>query len=277
MQFTKMHGIGNDYVYINCFEETVAYPEKLAPVISDRHFGIGSDGLVLICPSQCADVRMRMFNPDGSEAEACGNGLRCFVRYVTQKGLTGKTQLNIETMIGTRQAQARTHGVRVAMGVPRFAPAEIPAKIESDATPILDYPINVNGKRFEISLVSMGNPHAVCFLSEPVADFPLSDIGPLVEHHPIFPNRTNFEIVNVVGNERLRVRVWERGAGETLSCGSGACAIAVASRLRGSVGEKGERVEIELPGGKLSVDWDGAREVWLSGPAETVFEGEWDK
>ncbi|MBT9149602.1 MAG: diaminopimelate epimerase [Dehalococcoidia bacterium] len=293
MKFTKMQATGNDFVLLDAHQVEQNWPE-LARDMCRRHFGIGADGLILVLPSDKADFRMRMFNPDGSEAEACGNGLRCFVRYVIEKRLTGKTRLKIETRAGIREASiefrvSSSEGggvaskletqnskllVRVAMGLPEFAPDKIPVRIESVTVPVLDYPLNLKDIEIKMSLVSMGNPHAVCFLDEPVAGFPLSDIGPQIEHHQVFPNRTNFEIVNVVGKRQLRARVWERGAGETLSCGSGACAIAVAARLHG-FGD--DMIEIELPGGTLMVGWDGRGEVWLSGPAETVFEGEFIK
>jgi diaminopimelate epimerase len=272
MKFTKMQATGNDFVVIDARKARRDWPE-LAKAVCQRRFGVGSDGLILILSSAKADFRMRMFNPDGSEAEACGNGLRCFVRYVVEKRLTNKRELKIETLAGIREAKIEADLVRVAMGAPQFAPAQIPANIESQSAPVLDYPISVNGREIKVSLVSMGNPHAVSFLNDPVADFPLSDIGPRIEHHPIFPNRTNFEVVNVL-EKKLRARVWERGAGETLSCGSGACAIAVAARLHGFVGNE---VELELPGGRLRVEWEGRGEVWLSGPAEMVFEGEWTR
>jgi len=271
MKFTKMQATGNDFILIDA--RAFEYDWRgLARTMCQRRFGVGADGLILILPSLRADYRIHMFNPDGSEAEACGNGLRCSVRYAIEKGLTSKTELRIETLAGIREAHTEVDLVRVAMGVPQFDPVEIPANIESQTTPVLDYPIEVNRRELKVSLVSMGNPHAVCFINEPVADFPLPDIGPLVEHHPIFPNRTNFEIVNMVDKRLLRARVWERGAGLTLSCGSGACAIMVAARLHDFVGDE---VELELPGGMLGVGWDGRGEVWLSGPAETVFEGEW--
>jgi diaminopimelate epimerase len=270
MKFTKMQATGNDFVVLEAFQMEEDWT-GLARAMCRRRFGIGADGLILVLSSDKADFRMRMFNPDGSEAEACGNGLRCFVRYVIEKGLTGKTRLKIETLAGAREAQATSDSVRVAMGLPEFAPDKIPVRIESVTVPVLDYPIKLKAIDMKTSLVSMGNPHAVCFLDEPVADFPLTDIGPQIEHHQVFPNRTNFEIVNAVGKGYLRARVWERGVGETLSCGSGACAIAVAARLRG-LGD--DTIEVELPGGTLRVDWDGRGEVWLSGPAVVVFDGE---
>ena len=271
IHFVKMQATGNDFVVIDACKMQRDWPE-LARAMCQRRFGVGSDGLILVLPSDEADFRMRMFNPDGSEAEACGNGLRCFVRYVIEKGLTKVTDLRIETLAGIREAQAKADLVRVAMGVPELTPDKIPVKVDSTTVPVLDYPIKLKDTEIKASFISMGNPHAACFLNDPVADFPLLDIGPQVERHPIFPNRTNFGIANVVSRGQLKARVWERGAGETLSCGSGACAIAVAARLHGLIGNE---VEIELPGGTLMVDWDGRGEVHLSGPAEVVFEGEW--
>jgi diaminopimelate epimerase len=273
MKFTKMQATGNDFVVLDAFQMEQDWPD-LARAMCKRRFGIGADGLILVLSSDKADFRMRMFNPDGSEAEACGNGLRCFVRCVIEKGLTVKTKLAIETLAGIRETEATSDSVRVSMGLPEFAPDKIPVRIESVTIPVLDYPIELAGREIKASFVSMGNPHAVCFLDEPLTDFPLTDIGPRIEHHQVFPNRINFEIVNAVGKGYLRARVWERGVGETLSCGSGACAIAVAARLRG-LGD--DTIEVELPGGTLRVDWDGRGEVWLSGPAVVVFEGEWVK
>ena len=271
IHFVKMQATGNDFVVIDACKMQRDWPE-LARAMCQRRFGVGSDGLILVLPSDEADFRMRMFNPDGSEAEACGNGLRCFVRYVIEKGLTNVTDLRIETLAGIREAQAKADLVRVAMGVPELTPDKIPVKVDSTTVPVLDYPIKLKDTEIKASFISMGNPHAACFLNDPVADFPLLDIGPQVERHPIFPNRTNFGIANVVSRGQLKARVWERGAGETLSCGSGACAIAVAARLHGLANDK---IGVELPGGTLRVDWDGRGEVHLSGPAETVFEGEW--
>jgi diaminopimelate epimerase len=220
-----------------------------------------------------------MFNPDGSEAEACGNGLRCFARYAADRGIVDRAEFRVETVAGPRAVRVLNEkAVRVGMGTPEFAPARIPVIVDgrtaSDETPVFDQPVLAAGKDLKISCVSMGNPHAVCFLDQDVDDFPLAEAGPVVEHHEMFPNRVNFEIVNVVGRGELRVRVWERGAGETLSCGSGACAVAVVSMQRGFCENP---VDIRVPGGKLTVEWDEAGEVLLSGPAETAFNGEWNE
>jgi diaminopimelate epimerase len=233
--------------------------------------------LLLLLPSAAAELRLRMWNPDGSEAEACGNGLRCFVRYARDRGLARSDDVAVETMAGTRAAQVMNGtDIRVAMGKPGFAPAAIPAAIEgrepADDTPVLEYPLDVDGTRLTVGCVSMGNPHAVCFLNEPVGEFPLGKVGPMVEHHRMFPNRANFEVANVVNRGDITARVWERGAGETLACGSGACAIAVIAKVRGLADSP---VTIHLPGGDLTVEWDGAGEVNLIGPAEQVFTGTW--
>lgn len=271
MDFTKMQATGNDFVIVDARHSDDDWA-ALAPRLCHRRLGIGSDGLILVLESGEADLRMRMFNPDGSEAEACGNGLRCFVRYAVARGLTDATQLKVETLVGIRDTQIAGELVRVAMGAPRFAPEEIPAIVDTADAPVLGHRVKLGERELAINLVSMGNPHAVCFIDEPVSDFPLREIGPIAEHHPMFPNRTNFEIVNVVGPDHLRVRVWERGAGETLSCGSGACAVAVAARLRGLASGKSR---VDVPGGTLTLEWDGQGEVWLTGPAEIVFEGRW--
>lgn len=276
MDFTKLQATGNDFVLIDARRMRRDWA-TLARAMCDRHFGVGADGLLLLISSKVADLRMRMFNPDGSEAEACGNGLRCFARYASDAGLVGGERFTVETAAGLRsvQMQARRR-VGVGMGVPIFDPSVIPVVVERrgklDNAPVVDYPIAVGGRRLRITCVSMGNPHAVCFLKEPVADFPLAVVGPRVEHHRMFPNRVNFEVANVVSRKQVRARVWERGAGETLSCGTGACAIAVVSSLKGLTDSP---VDIVLPGGRLTIDWDGTGEVLLSGPAEAVFHGEW--
>jgi diaminopimelate epimerase len=278
MEFTKLQAAGNDFVLIDAREMDADWP-ALATGMCDRHFGVGADGLLLLLPSSKADLRLRMFNPDGSEAEACGNGLRCFVRYARDRGLVRTNEFVVETMAGTREARLEDGAhIRVAMGRPEFNPSAIPATIEgrepADGTPVLDYALKLNGTQVTVGCVSMGNPHAVSFLSDPVGVFPLAEVGPQVEHHPMFPNRANFEVANVIGRSEIRARVWERGAGETLACGSGACAIAVIASLRGSADSP---VIIRLPGGALTVEWDGAGDVHLIGPAEQVFTGTWDQ
>ncbi len=276
MDFAKLQGTGNDFILIDARELERDWP-ALARDMCSRHFGVGADGLLLVLTSKTADLRLRMFNPDGSEAEACGNGLRCFARYATDNGLVKSAGFTVETMAGTRAVQIQEEaGVQVSMGIAAFNPAAVPVIVERrdepDETPVVDYPIKVGNTELRISCVSMGNPHAVCFLNETVADFPLAEVGPGVEHHPMFPNRVNFEIANVISRNEIRARVWERGAGETLACGSGACAIAVVSKLKGL---SGNPVGISLPGGTLTIDWSGSGEVLLSGPAEIVFYGVW--
>ena len=285
MRFAKMHGIGNDYVVVDArkaLDMRYDWP-GIAKVLCDRHYGVGSDGLVLVAPSEVADFRFRMLNPDGSEAEMCGNGIRCFAKYVADYGLIGGQvdRLTVETLAGLRRLKLmRENGevtsVQVSMGAPRLRPSEIPVAVPQSGAMepemLLNFPVSVGSHQLTVSCVSMGNPHAVAFLDEPVASFPLESLGPQVEHHPAFPNRINFEIVNVEKSDRLNMRVWERGAGETLACGTGACAVAVAARLRGITGDE---VDITLPGGTLTVVWDGKGEVLMTGPAELVFEGEW--
>jgi diaminopimelate epimerase len=285
MNFTKLQGAGNDFVLVETSDLKQDW-SQLAVSICNRRFGVGADGLLLVIPSPVADFRMRIFNPDGSEAEACGNGLRCFVRYLTSRGLVPNTEtseVTVETGAGISKAKIeRTRRdvvqIQVNMGVPRLKAAEIPVTIgrgDSDIVDIkslLGYTLVIDGRRLPLSFVSMGNPHAVYFGEEPVADFPLAEIGPRIERHQIFPNRVNFEVARVLGRQQIEARVWERGAGETLACGTGACAIAVAAQIRGSVNSK---VDIILPGGTLNVTWDGVGEVLLGGPAEIVFTGDY--
>lgn len=276
MNFVKLQGTGNDFILI----DARSLERDWAAVARDmchRHFGVGADGLLLVLPSETADLHLRMFNPDGSEAEACGNGLRCFAKYAVESGLVGSAEFMVETLAGTRSVRTQAEkGVQVAMGIPTFDPTAIPVVVErrdkQDPTPVLDYPITIGDSELRISCVSMGNPHAVCFLNEPITDFPLAEVGPRVEHHHMFPNRVNFAVANVISQNEIRARVWERGAGETLSCGSGACAIAVTAQSKGLIDN---RVDIGLPGGTLTVDWNGVGEVLLSGPAEVVFYGVW--
>ncbi len=282
MKFSKMHGAGNDYIYIDARGLEQDWP-RLSRAMSDRHFGIGSDGLILILDSQIADLKMRMFNADGSEGEMCGNGIRCFAKYAIERGIVPPPRdvLKVETMAGTRTVvpiyrNGWVCGARVAMGQAVLSPKDIPVNLDPHLGyrrgPVINYPFKMDGFDIPLTFVSMGNPHAVTFLEEPVAQFPLHAIGPKVEHHPMFPRRVNFEVVNVRGEGQLAARVWERGSGETLACGTGACAIAVAARLLRLCGD---RVDITLPGGTLTVEWDGEGEVFLEGPAEEVFTGEW--
>jgi len=261
--------------------------QKLARDMCHRYFGAGADGIMLVITSHTASLKMRLFNSDGSEAEVSGNGLRCFAKYVIDRQIIPGPNLTVETMSGIRDIQAsmsqgKVSHAKVNMGKPRFSAEDIPVIIakpqkgrgEVDITPILDYSLKIAAKKLNVSFVSMGNPHAVSFLSQPVADFPLSEIGPQVENHSIFPERTNFEIANVLNRNKIEARVWERGAGETLSCGSGACAIATIAKLKGYTDNE---VDIMLPGGNLTITMDGAGELYLSGPVEEVFTGEWLK
>ena len=279
MRFVKMHGTGNDFVLLEGQGDERDWP-RLAQAMCDRHLGVGADGLILVLPSSRADVRMRMFNPDGSEAEMCGNGLRCIVKNAVEGGLARPHagRIGVETLAGVLAAETFGDGrtverVRVSMGVPRFAPAEVPVLVEAEP-PIVDLPLEVAGHALRLTCLSMGNPHAVHFLDGPVAAFPLEEVGPLVEHHGLFPQRVNFEVAQVLADDRIEARVWERGVGATLACGSGAAATMVAARLSRLAGEK---VDITLPGGTLAIEWDGRGEVYLTGPAERVFAGEWEK
>lgn len=271
-----MHGIGNDFVVVDAREKSADWP-SLAVDMCDRHFGIGADGLILILPSARADTRMQMFNPDGSEAEMCGNGIRCFAKYVLDNDIfTGET-ITVETGAGDLDILAHRQGesvdtVTVDMGAPRLVPGEIPvdaSRVSSDR--VFDYPLIVDGQTIKITAVSMGNPHAVTFVDD-VASYPLDVVGPKVEHDPFFPKRVNFEIAQIVDRSRLKLRVWERGAGLTLACGTGACATVVAARLHDLVDEE---VTVELPGGPLRIRWDGVGSVKMRGPAALVYEGEW--
>ncbi|TEU02434.1 MAG: diaminopimelate epimerase [Dehalococcoidia bacterium] len=276
MKFAKLQATGNDFIFIDADEEHNWSP--LAKAMCHRHLGIGADGLIVLLPSKVADLRMRLYNPDGSEAEACGNGLRCLARYAIDRGLVDARELVVETLGGMRKVRSHGNLIQVDMGKPKFKADEIPMLIEEELDIILDYPIIVQGKKLLLTCLSMGNPHAVCFLDEPIANFPLAELGPVMENHPLFPDRINFEVANVLSRkpteklEKIEARVWERGVGETLSCGTGACAVAVVARLHDRVAGD---VDIILPGGVLTVDWDGVGEVMLRGPAEMVFQGEW--
>ena len=284
MNFAKLQGAGNDFVLVETSDVEHDW-SRLAVVVCDRRFGVGADGLILLLPSDVANYQMRIFNADGSEAEACGNGLRCLVRYVLEKGLTSKRakELSVETISGTRKTQiTRTRGkrteIRVSLGVPKLAPKDIPLVIGEgdnkllDIKSMLDYTVTVSKQKLRLNFVSLGNPHAIHFSGQPVAGFPLAQLGPRVEHHQMFPQRTNFEVARVLNRKQIEARVWERGVGETLACGSGAAAVAVAAQLNGLVDSS---AGVRLPGGILDVAWDGTGEVWLGGPAEIVFTGKW--
>ncbi|MFO7767233.1 MAG: diaminopimelate epimerase [Pelovirga sp.] len=274
MNFTKMHGTGNDYVYVNCFVEQVDDPASLARQVSDRHFGIGSDGLILILPSACADLRMRMFNADGSEAEMCGNGIRCVAKYAYDHGLVNKTQIQIETESGVLElflflnAKGLVELVRVAMGCPRLSRAELPMMGHGEQQAV-NLPLVISGHQLEVTCISMGNPHAVIYVDD-VEEFPVTDIGPLIEHHFWFPKRINVEFVQVVSADEVIQRTWERGAGETLACGTGAAAVTVAGVL---TGRTQRRITNHLRGGDLLLEWLEDGEVLMTGPAVEVFSG----
>ncbi|UCH50635.1 MAG: diaminopimelate epimerase, partial [Chloroflexota bacterium] len=274
MNFTKLQATGNDFIFIDARNMERDWT-KLARDMCHRYFGVGADGLILVMNSNSASLKMRLFNSDGSEAEVSGNGLRCFAKYAIDRQIVPGPSLTVETMAGIRNIQAsmtkgKVSHAKVNMGKPSLRAEDIPVTIdkpqkgrgEVDIIPILDYPLQIEGEKLNISFVSMGNPHAVSFLSQPVADFPLCEIGPQVENHPIFPERANFEIARVLNPKKIEARAWERGAGETLCCGSGACAIAVISKLKGYTGNN---VDIMSPGGNLTITMDGVGELYLSG------------
>ncbi len=314
MKFTKLQGAGNDFILVET-SDTSRNWSLIATIICDRHFGVGADGLLLLLPSDVADFRMCEFNPDGSEAEACGNGLRCLAKYVMETKLARTTtpEVSIETVAGIRKARlhyerkferakplqnisllphaknsspyygagdkgSEAVGIQVSMGQPKLGAKDIPVEIEPgqgnvvDIKSMISYSITIGSKELLLNFVSMGNPHAIHFGQQPVSEFPLSRLGPEIEHHKLFPKRANFEVARVISRQQIEARVWERGVGETLACGSGACALAVAAQLHGYIDNK---VAIKLPGGILDVEWDGAGEVLLGGPAEIVFTGDW--
>jgi diaminopimelate epimerase len=274
LKFTKMHGAGNDYIYMNGLAQEIDNPSQLAVKLSNRNFGIGSDGLVLILPSETSDFRMQMFNSDGSEAEMCGNASRCVGKYVYDNGLTTKKEITLETKAGVKHiylldGDAQSRKVTVDMGEPVLNPELIPVKVAEE--PVLNYPLNIDGKIWKISCVSMGNPHAVVFTTG-INDLDLSVIGPRFEKHPIFPRKTNTEFIEVVDRQTLNMRVWERGAGETQACGTGACAAAVAAVLNNYCDH---RITIHLLGGDLEIEWRKSNNhIYMTGEAVTVFEGE---
>jgi diaminopimelate epimerase len=273
--FTKLHGIGNDYIYINAIKHPVENPKKLAIAMSNRNFGVGSDGLILILPSGKADFTMRMFNADGSEAEMCGNGIRGFAKYVYDHGLTKKTTIAVETLAGVKQVRCtvkngKVHTVTVDMGEPILLRDKIP--MLGNPGTVIEEDLHVDGVKFSITAVSMGNPHVVIYV-EDVKNFPVEKYGPMIENHELFPKRTNVEFVQIVTGKEVIQRTWERGSGETLACGTGASAVTVAGVLT----EKTDRrLKVHLKGGDLSIEWNNKdNHVYLTGPAEEVFEGIW--
>jgi diaminopimelate epimerase len=277
LRFTKMHGIGNDYVYVNLFEEKLPRDlAALAVAMSDRHFGIGSDGLILIGPSERADVRMRMFNADGSESEMCGNGVRCVAKYIHDHGIAPKERVTVETGRGVLTLdleieKGKARRVRVDMGAPILKASEIPTTLPGD--PPIEVPVTVAGQDLRLTAVSMGNPHVVAFVDD-VAGFAVETLGPALEHHPAFPRRVNVHVVQVRSPSEVRMRTWERGSGITLACGTGACAVCVAGVLAGKTERK---LLAHLPGGDLQLEWpaDDAS-VFMTGPATEVFSGVWE-
>ena len=276
MEFTKMHGIGNDYVYVNCFKETVDNPSEVAIKVSDRHFGIGSDGLILIKPSDVADGKMEMYNADGSQGAMCGNGIRCVAKYMYDYGITDKTSISVETKSGIKYLDlnlknGKVDTVKVNMGAPILKASEIPVLSEKEQ--VINEPVMVDGKEWKITCVSMGNPHAVTYI-EDVKNLEIEKIGPKFENHEIFPDRVNTEFVHVMNRNTVEMRVWERGSGETYACGTGACAVAVASILNGLTEDE---VTVKLLGGDLKIFWDREKNrVYMTGTATKVFDGEID-
>lgn len=278
MKFTKMQGIGNDYVYVNCFEETIADPSAVARFVSDRHFGIGSDGLILVKPSDVADCEMDMYNLDGSQGAMCGNGIRCVAKFAYDHGIVRKKNITVNTKSGIKYLDldikdGKVSSVKVNMGSPILTAKMIP--VVSDKEQVINQPLDVNGTVWNITAVSMGNPHAVTYM-EDVDSLDIEKVGPMFENHINFPDRINTEFVKVIDRRTLQMRVWERGSGETLACGTGACAVAVASTLNGLVDED-VPITVKLLGGDLQILWNRQENlVYMTGPATTVFEGEID-
>lgn len=277
LKFTKMQGAGNDYLYIDCTRQMINNPAELAVAMSERHFGAGADGIVLICPSSSGDFRMRIFNADGSEAEMCGNASRCIGKYVYERGLTDKTELTLETGAGLKYLtlhveNGKVNTVTVDMGEPRLTGAEIPTRLGKPEERIIDRPLSIDGTEVRITAVSMGNPHAVLFVPN-VAGMDIETPGKQIENHPAFPRRTNVEFIETVTHERLKMRVWERGSGETWACGTGACAAVVAGVLNGRCSRS---TTVALRGGELFIEWNPAdNRVYMTGAAAFVYDGEW--
>lgn len=275
LPFTKMHGCGNDYVYFNCFAHSVNNPEELAVRLSDHHFGIGGDGVILICPSDVADAKMRMFNADGSEGKMCGNGIRCVGKYLYDNNMVdGKTEITVETLSGIKTLilhpeHGKVQTVRVDMGPAMLKPEQIPVYL--DGSRIVDEPLVIDEKVYHITCVSMGNPHCIVFIKEDVDALDLARLGPKFEHNALFPERVNTEFVNILPDGTLKMRVWERGSGETWACGTGACAVGVTAVLRG-LAAKGDDILVHLRGGDLTIRYTDET-VFMTGPATTVFEG----
>jgi diaminopimelate epimerase len=269
MRFTKMHGAGNDYVYVDLFDERVEDAPALARAVSDRHKGVGADGLILLAPSRVADVRMVMYNADGSRSQMCGNGLRCLARLARDRGRARGDVVRVETDVGVRAVELTAGGARADMGAPVLDPAKIPVRLAGAR--VVDHPVDVLGLTLRLTCLSMGNPHAVAFVDD-VNAFDVARFGPALENHPLFPERVNASFVEIQDRGRVRQRTWERGSAETLACGTGACAVCVAGVL---TGRTGRRIQSELPGGTLSLEWQEGGSVFLAGETVTVFTGEW--
>lgn len=274
INFTKMHGIGNDYIYIDCFKEKVDNPEYLAKIMSPRRTSVGSDGVILICPSDVADAKMRMFNLDGSEGKMCGNGIRCVGKYIYDNGIAKKETLTVETLSGIKTLRVDAENgkavrLTVDMGEPVLKPENIPVRYEGER--MVDAPINIDGSEYRITAVSMGNPHAVVFCDE-VQSLPLEKIGPKFEFNPIFPEQVNTEFIRVIDRKNLEMRVWERGSGETFACGTGACAAAVAAVLNGYC-DKGSEISVHLKCGVLTITYADDSHIYMKGAAEKVYDG----
>ena len=273
-----MQGIGNDYIYFDCTKEMIKEPEKLAVTLSDRHFGVGGDGIILICPSSVADFKMRMFNADGSEGKMCGNGSRCVAKFVHDKGLTDKTTVTLETLGGIKTlimhlgTDGKVSSVTVNMGAPVLSPELVPVRSE-DGGEIIGKTVDIAGKQQKVTAVSMGNPHCVIFCDRDVSEMDLESIGPAYENDTMFPERVNTEFVNIIDEKTLKMRVWERGSGETLACGTGACAVAVSAVLNG-ISPRGEDITVRLLGGDLLINYTNEGDVLMTGPAAFVFDGE---
>ena len=274
LEFIKMHGLGNDYVYMNAINQNIKNRNELAKKVSDRHYGIGSDGLILICESNVADFRMQMFNSDGTEAEMCGNGIRCVGKYVYDNGFTNKNNLTIETLAGIKKLKLITKDkkvekVKVDMGEPIFEPEKIP--VISKENPVKSLILNLLDRNFKFTCISMGNPHAITFMDDEINKFDVEKYGKEAEINKAFPKRTNVEFINILNKNKIKMRVWERGAGETLACGTGACASAVAAVLN----EYTDRnITVELLGGNLEIEWNQKdNHIYMTGPATTVFKG----
>lgn len=273
MKFTKMHGLGNNYIYINCFEETVENPESLSIRLSDVHFGIGSDGIILIKPSKVADCEMDIYNADGSRAMMCGNGVRCVGKYVYERGIAKKDVITVDTQSGVkslflRVVDGHVESIRVDMGEPELVPAKIPVTFNGET--MIDQPLSVGAETFQVTCVSMGNPHCVQFV-EDTTNLQIEKYGPAFEHHPVFPERANIEFIQVLSRNEVNMRVWERGSNETFACGTGACASVVACVLNGKTDRQ---VTVHLLGGDLKIHWDAeTNHVFMEGPAEFIFDG----